>query len=199
MSYMNQTAFDDPTNWLRAENASGDQSASLLSTTGPVLASPKVGGLLNPKKFVLVEGDELFRFAAKSTAGEQAIAGAWWLERAQFEKLLAFTNQHGIGIATAVRVLCLVPSEWSDMGKLMRVTVARPLLAMRGLGDNVSIDKGDGHGRVALGHANDNPARRLYQLFVPGLGEPGTAAQAFAHGKTYDLSVAAGLRGWLDP
>ena len=197
MSFLNQHAFDDPQNWIRSEGGDPNPDRAVVSTNGKVLFYSSTGGMLSPRRYELREGTTLFRFAASDASVETIMAGSWWVERAEFEKILSFATQHGIGAGMAARVLCLVPPQWSDMGRLLRVRVVRPLLAMRGLGSSVSVDGGPGLGQVNLPHANANPARRLHQVFIPGLREPGLASAALAFGNLYDLDPREGLRGWL--
>ena len=123
--------------------------------------------------------------------------GGWWVEPKEFNKLLSFAQQHNIGVGVALRSLAMVPPEWSDLAKLIRVQLRAPLLAMRGLGETAIVDGGDGLGMVHMKHQNHNPARRLHQLFIPGLRNPGLARQAIAIENVYDLGKEGSLRGFL--
>ena len=197
MAFINQQDFDDPQMWLRAEGADLSEERAVVSTNGTVLFYARTGGMLRPRRRELSEGTVLFRLGGSDATVEALMAGSWWVERAEFGKLLAFARSHDLGIGMAMRVLCLVPPQWSDMGRLIRVTVARPLLAMRGLGESVRTPAGDPHGDVRMEHRNDNPARRLHQLFIPGLRRAGLARRALRYGQVFDLDPAEGTRGWL--
>jgi hypothetical protein len=94
-----------------------------------------------------------------------------------------------------VRLLCLVPPEWSDLGLLVRCRVVRPLLAWRGLANSVIVRKSDNLGSVNLPAPNEIAARRLHQLFVPGLaGAGGDAISISAH---WTFTAEDSMRGWL--
>lgn len=195
--FLNQQAFDDPQNWMRAEGVDTDPDKAFVSTNGTALFYARTGGMMNPKRWELAPRDTLYRLGASDAEVPQLMAGSWWIAAAEFSKLLSFAQQHDLGIGMAVRALCLVPPQWSDMGQLIRVSVKRPLLAMRGLGQSVSVAAEDGLGRVEMQHRNDNPARRLHQLFIPGLRAPGVAKSALAFGNVYALDPAEGMRGWI--
>jgi len=92
-----------------------------------------------------------------------------WLEKKSFEKLLSFADYHEISVGMATRILCMVPPEWSDLSVLVRAATRRPLLAYSGLGNSVVVPMKDGLGPVKLPHQNDIAARRVQQLYIPGL------------------------------
>jgi hypothetical protein len=102
---------------------------------------------------------------------------------------------HGLSIGLAVRILCLVPPEWSDLGLLIRARVMRPLLAYRGLGNNVIIQKSDRLGNVAFPHQNEIAARRLHQLYIPGLAAGADRALSIEQDWRFDPQSA--MQGWL--
>lgn len=195
--FLNQNAFDDPQNWMRAEGVDPDPQKAFVSTNGKALFFARTGGMMSPKRCELAPGTTLYRLGATGVEVPQLMAGSWWVARSEFSKLLSFAQQHDLGIGMAVRALCLVPPQWSDMGQLIRVSVRRPLLAMRGLGQSVSVDAGDGLGQVTLPHRNENPARRLHQLFIPGLRAPGAAESAFVFGNVFALDPKESMRGWI--
>lgn len=70
-----------------------------------------------------------------------------------------------------MRLLCLVPPEWSDATVLVRARVTQALLAWRGLGNSVVTPMKGGKGMVKLPHQNDISSRRLHQLYIPGLAD----------------------------
>ena len=195
--FLNQRAFDDPQNWMRAEGVDTDPGKAFVSTNGKALFYARTGGMMKPERCELVPGDTLYRLGASGAEVPQLMAGSWWVAKAEFSKLLSFAQQQGLGVGMAVRALCLVPPQWSDMGQLIRVSVRRPLLAMRGLGQSVSVDAADGLGRVEMQHQNHNPARRLHHLFIPGLREPGLADSALSFGNVFALDPKEGMRGWI--
>jgi hypothetical protein len=146
---------------------------------------------------VAEEGDVIYRFGTSGKSVPDLMQGAWWVAQPEMEKLLSFAQQHGVGIGVAVRALALLPPQWSDLGRLIRVRVRRRLLAMRGLGESVHLDPKDGLRTVSLPHQNHNPARRLHQLFIPGLSEPGFANRVFEFGNVYDIDPEQSVRGFL--
>jgi hypothetical protein len=166
-SFANADQFRGPEPF---EAASGVNSA-IIDPHGHVIAHVMTGGMIAPKKCELASWTVLFRFGASAASPFDVAQGRWWLEKSSFEKLLSFANVHEISVGMAARVLCLVPPEWSDLGTLVRAVTRRPLLAYRGLGNSVVVPKKDRFGAVRLPHQNDIAARRLYQVFIPGLAD----------------------------
>lgn len=194
---INQAAFNDPQNWMRAEGVNLNADDAFVSTNGAVLFYAKTGGMMSPKKHLLEPGSTLYRFGASGAKVDALLSGSWWVDQSQFDKLISFAQQHQIGVGLAMRALALVPPQWSDMGTLVRVNVRAPLLAMRGLGESVRVDAGDGLGDVNMPHHNTNPARRLFQLFIPGLREPGMAQKAFTFGNIFHFDPDAANKGFI--
>jgi hypothetical protein len=168
---------------------------ALVDPQGRVIGYVSTGGILGPVRHELPAGSIIFRFGSSRVQPPDLLRGAWWIERASFEKLLSFANTHGISIGLSVRLLCLVPPEWSDLGRLVRARVARPLLCYRGLGNSVVVRKSDGLGSVRLPHANDIAARRTHQLFIPGLDQVGPSSLTLEEGWTFDPKKAD--QGWI--
>ena len=195
-TFANQSAFSSPDSHARARGANLNPNQAITDPSGRVLAYVQTGGMLGPQRHELPEGTTLYRFGGNAAA--QSIAkGAWWIERREFEKLFSFANSHELALGMAVRILCLVPPEWSDMARLVRARVARPLLAYRGLANSVMVGKSDGLGAVRLPHQNEIAARRLHQLFIPGLGDAGTGGSAIVVEQDWQLDPQSGRRGWL--
>ena len=71
-----------------------------------------------------------------------------------------------------------------------------PLLAWRGLAMSVVTPARGGGPHVKLPHQNDIAARRLHQLYIPGLGEP-SAGGALHVEQSYPLDQQASQRGFL--
>ena len=195
MPFANDADFDDPLSLMRARGVDPDPARAFVDTAGKPLFYAQTGGILNPERAELDEGTTLYRFGGGGADVPALMAGCWWVDAAAFAKLLSFASQHDIPASTAMRHLALVPPDWSDMTRLVRVRTARPLRAWQGLANSVHIDPGDGLGVKSMPHRNDNPARRMAQLYIPGLWKPG-AAQAWLHyGNDYTFSVEDGLRG----
>ena len=165
--FVNEAAFRDP----KARNQAlgiDTRTAALVNAQGQTIAYAQTGGMVSPTRHPIQKGEILFRFAAGNTPLERAVTGGWWVSSREFDKLFNFAQHHDIHTAMAARMLCCVPPEWSDMGLLVRAKVNSPLLAYRGLGNHVSIKHKDG-GKVKMKAHNDTEARRLHQLFIPGL------------------------------
>lgn len=195
MSFANIADFERPASRLMAMGHDLRQQKAIVDVKGNVLAYAQTGGILNPSRHVLSAGDIIFRFGGAGAPVQKVATGSWWIERSQFEKLIAFSNTHGVAVPVATRLLALVPPEWSDMGLLVRARVRRALLAWRGLGNSVVVPKKDGLGNVNLPHANEIGARRLLQLFVPGLSTPGIDALTIEGSWTFTPGQARD--GWL--
>ena len=97
----------------------------------------QTGRMLNPKRFELTPGAFVYRFGSVSAGPQKVAKGGWWMERAQFDKLVNFANVWSITVGMAMRTLCLHSPEWSDATLLVRGRVSDPLLAWRGLANAV--------------------------------------------------------------
>jgi hypothetical protein len=195
--FANQAAFDAPESKARASGVDLNPNRAIVDSRGQVLAYAQTGGMLSPQRCQLDRGVIIFRFGGAGRSARDVAGGAWWVQRAEFEKLLSFAQIHDLSIGVAVRILCLVPPEWSDIGLLVRARVVKDLLAWRGLANTVVIPAKAGTPRVRLPHQNEIAARRLHQLFIPGLDAPGMLAQAIQLENEYQLDAAAGVRGFL--
>lgn len=192
MIFANQSAFDDNS---RRQAAGVDLRASQAITDphGNVLAYAQTGGMMSPMRHELPTGTLLFRFGGGGRSAQQVAEGAWWVAQAEFNKLESFAQVHKLSIGMAMRLLCLVPPEWSDATLLIRARVIRDLLAWRGMANTVVLPAGKGAGPHVLPHQNDIAARRLYQLYVPGLPRSG----ALSVENSYPLSETEGRQGFL--
>jgi hypothetical protein len=195
--FANQYEFNDPKSRMRAAGADLNPNRAIVDPRGQVLAYAQTGGILGPLRFELERGAKMFRFGAAGRPARDVAAGGWWVEQSQFDKLLSFAQTYDVALGIAVRLLCLVPPEWSDLGLLVRARVVRPLLAWRGLANSVVIAPTAKNSAVRLPHQNDIAERRLAQLYVPGLDSPAIASTAIQIENDYALDTAAGLRGFL--
>jgi hypothetical protein len=164
-AFANAGQFAGSESFLAANGA----NSTIVDPRGNVIAHVMTGGMIAPQRYEIAPGTTLFRFGASGASPFDVAQGRWWLEKQSFEKLLSFANTYDISVGMAARVLCLVPPEWSDLGALVRAATRAPLLAYRGLGNSVVVPKNDGFGAVRLPHQNEIAARRLPQLFIPGL------------------------------
>jgi hypothetical protein len=194
--YANQTAFDQPDSRRMALGVDLRPANAITDAQGRVLAHKQTGGMLSPTRHVLNTGDALFRFGSRTAGPVKVAGGAWWMDQAAFDQLFRFAQVWELSVGMAMRILCLVPPEWSDATLLIRARVAQPLLAWRGLANSV-VTPAAGGGSVKMPHQNDIAARRLHQLFVPGLAalpadRPGVRVE-----QDYPLDEAAGKRGFI--
>lgn len=169
-AFANQTAFDQPRSRLLALGTDLSPARALVDAQGRVVAHARTGGMLNPQRHALRRGDTIYRFGGSRLPREVA-RGAWWLEAREWQLLVNFAIHHDIYVGLAMRVLCLVPPEWSEATVLVRARVDQDLLAWRGLGNSVLTPMKGGRGQVKMPHQNDIAARRVHQLFIPGLAE----------------------------
>jgi hypothetical protein len=197
MAFANAAAFADPNSRQMASGVDLNSRHAITDARGNVLAYAQTGGLMSPSRHELRPGQKIFRFGGSRRTAQAVAAGGWWVKQTEFEKILAFANVHGLSIGMAMRCLCLVPPEWSDVGVLIRARVVRELLAWRGLGNSVVTPAKGGGVMVNLPHQNEIAARRCHQLFIPGLNAPGLAADSLAVENSYPLDAQAGVRGFL--
>jgi hypothetical protein len=144
---------------------------AIVDASGNVLAHTRTGGMIDPERFMLKTGSTIYRFGG-SRAPKDVAKGGWWIEKREFQLLVNFAISNDIYVGLAMRMLCLVPPEWSDATVLVRGRVVQDLLAWRGLGNSVVTPiKGSKNGVVRLPHQNEISARRLHQLYIPGLAD----------------------------
>ncbi len=200
--FVNSREFDHPNSRQQAMGVD-TRRAALYSAGGQALAHPQTGGMISPSRHELHTNDVLYRFASSESTLGRAVTGGWWVAREEFQQLSSFAQHNNLHIAMAARLLCCVPPEWSDMGLLLRAVVNQPLLAYRGLGNDVRVDHPDGLGAVHMQAHNHIASRRLYQLFIPGLVQYAdkTPNQVLPGALTLEqewrLDTEQARRGWL--
>jgi hypothetical protein len=197
MRFVNRAAFDDPKSRQAAMGVDFRTQNAVLDPNGRVLFYAQTGGVLNPQRFELAPGDGVFRFGSSSAGPQKVAKGGWWLQKAEFERLVNFANVWSIAVGMAARALCLVPPEWSDMTLLVRGRVSDPLLAWRGLANAVVTPAAGGGPPVRMPTQNDIAARRVHQLYVPGLADLGSFAPGIRVEQDYPLDKRESLRGFL--
>ncbi|MCP1831701.1 hypothetical protein J2R76_000129 [Bradyrhizobium sp. USDA 4532] len=169
VAFGNQVAFHDPSSRMMAAGVDLRKSNAIVDLQGNVLAYAQTGGMMAPTPFEIVPGEKLYRFGSVGAGMHRVAVGSWWLERGAFEKLVSFAQAHDLSIGMALRYLCLVPPEWSDVTILIRARANARLLAWRGLADTVVTKTNNGGPPVKMTQQNEIAARRVYQLFIPGL------------------------------
>jgi hypothetical protein len=195
--FANAAAFSAPRSMLQAMGADLSATRAIVDAQGHVLAYARTGGMIDPQRYELHARDTIYRFGSSARSTKDVAVGGWWLQRQEFELLLRFANTHDIFLGLAMRLLCLVPPEWSDAGVLVRARVARPLLAWRGLANSVVTPAGDGRGAVRMPHQNEISARRVHQLYIPGLADIGTLDPAIAVEQDFHLDPRQARQGFL--
>jgi hypothetical protein len=197
MAFLNQQAFDDPRSFQAARGVDFRPANAITDAKGRVLFHAQTGGMLAPQKRELQSGEILFRFGTRA-AGVKAVAGGgWWLERTSFEKLFSFAQTWDLSIGVAMRLLCLVPPEWSDATLLVRARTCAPLLAWRGLAAPVVTPAKDGGPMVRMPNPNEIAERRLHQLFIPGLAALPSSNPGLKVEQDYPLDAEASRRGFI--
>src|SRR5262245_52078652 len=194
--FANQADFDDPRSRAMATGVDLNVRNAITDPNGNVLAYAQTGGMIAHARYELDPGQHLFCFGGAGRSAQAVAAGGWWVEQSEFETLLSFAQIHDVSLGLAMRLLCLVPPEWSDASLLVRARVMRGLLAWRGLANSV-VTPAQGGGTVRLPHQNEIAARRLHQLFIPGLGRPGMASSCLSIESDHRLDPTDSVRGFL--
>lgn len=196
-NFVNGAAFDEPRSRMLALGANLSAAKAIVDRHGNVLAHARTGGMMNPQRFELHPQTTIYRFGSAGRSAQEVAKGGWWIERREFEQLINFANTHGIFIGLAMRLLCLVPPEWSDASLLIRARVARSLVSWRGLANSVVAPAKSGSGFVRMPHQNEISARRVHQLFIPGLNDLNSLEPAISVEQVFHLDPGEGARGFL--
>jgi len=195
--FANEAEFDRPASRAAAAGINLSSTRAIVDPQGRVLAQARTGGMINSQRYTLWNGTRLFRFGRSTQSPQEVARGGWWLEAREFERLVSFANVHRIYLGLAMRLLCLVPPEWSDATQLVRARVDRSLLAWRGLANTVVTPIAGGLGTLRLPHPNEISERRLHQLYIPGLAEPSSIEPAIAIERTFALDPKTSVEGFL--
>ncbi|WDF73077.1 hypothetical protein [Novosphingobium sp. KACC 22771] len=171
MTFANQRQFDAPGTKLRAMGYNTSlnpqphrpEVESIHCVKQSLLAT---GGIENPQERVVAAGTKLVRFGS-GVLVPQVAAGEWWLDWGNYQIVEQYADAAGKSVPVAVRELCCVPLEWSDMTIVVQARVIQPLLAYEGSGASATVKEGrehlDGMRAKSLG---------LTQMFIPGLSDP---------------------------
>lgn len=196
-NFVNGAAFDAPASRMLALGADLSVARAIVDSRGNVLAHARTGGMIDPQRFELHPKSTIYRFGGAGRSPQEVAKGAWWIERREFEHVINFANTHGIFVGLAMRLLCLVPPEWSDASLLIRARVARSLVSWRGLANSVVTPMKGGSGFVRMPHQNEISARRIHQLFIPGLSDLNSLEPPISVEQVFRLDPNEGARGFL--
>lgn len=138
-TFANQRAFDNPGTRLRAagQGGQGGPNSPIYAFDGSIAAYTTNGGIEDPMRYEIPRGTRLLRFGQGGVAS-LVVQGEWWLAYNEFRKVLAFADQNKMGLGAAVRMLCAVPSDWSQLDLVVHVKTHGDLLAYAGPG-NVAV------------------------------------------------------------
>lgn len=135
------------------------------------------GGMIAPRQDCIPARTTLVRFSSfrdgvpKDKAsgpqyfGRDAASGAWWLDWVAYKAIEHYADRIGESVAYAVRQVCAVPIEWSDMSYVVQGTTRSPLMVYAGMGKPVKAAQG-----VIDPLARGKP--RIEQYYIPGLSDP---------------------------
>lgn len=195
-AFANRHAFEDPRSRLQAIGTDLSPERAIVDAHGRVLAHARTGGMIDPVPHELRPGATLYRFGGRRDPRDIA-KGGWWIDKREFQQMVNFAIGHDIYVGLAMRLLCLVPPEWSDATTLVRARVEVDLLAWRGLGNSVVTPMRGGKGMVRMPHQNELSARRLHQLFIPGLATLGGLQPPLAIEDVRELGAGESDLGFL--
>jgi hypothetical protein len=167
--FANQAAFNDPKSRMQALGQNTKPEMAVVDSRLKPLFYMQTGGMIHPQRDEIKPGAILYRFANAKDGVQRAMTGGWWVHAKEFATIESFAMQKRVSVSMAARILCCVPPEWSDMTLLVRARVSEPLLAYKGLGNNVNTPAPDNLAPVKMTAHNDIAARRLHQLYIPGL------------------------------
>ncbi|MEM8725073.1 MAG: hypothetical protein AAGE86_06090 [Pseudomonadota bacterium] len=184
MVAINQEAFDRPET---LKLASGQQLGRLRHFDHGDGYSPDGGlngGIVAPKRLLIPAGTTLVRFGGSPWRDARPFvpkvaSGEWWLDWPNYRTVERHADKLGESVAYAIRHLCAVPDDWSDMSFLIQGVTRSPLLAYTGEG-RAAVTKTATIDPRAAGKP------RLDQLFIPGLSSPDLRKQAILiRGQTF--------------
>lgn len=167
MHFANQHWFDRPDALLEARGA---------ARTGPIAAADgsldwnNNGGILAPVRAELDAGTRLVRFGR--ILPWLSIAGGWWLEWSAYRRVEAFADRYRLPVQVALRLLCCIPPEWSELNVVIEARTIAALLAYRGPGAPVRVTNKASGQMSFMAATADAAGEMVPQLFIPGMGSP---------------------------
>jgi len=195
MVAINQEAFDRPQTLMMARGQQLGRLRHLSAGDGYSPDGGLNGGIIAPQRHLIPAGTTLVRFGGSPWRDARPFvpkvaSGEWWLDWPNYKTVEAYADKLGESVAYAVRHLCAVPDDWSDMSFLIQGTTRSPLLSYTGEGREAVTRSGTIDPR-----SSGKPT--LDQLFIPGLSSPDLRKKAILiNGQTF-LDPAMSKRGAL--
>lgn len=163
MEFANQYFFDGPSAYPEARGA--DRKQPIVKPDGS-LDWVTNGGIINPVRHEIAVGTRLVRFG--NIMPHFAVTGGWWLEFAAYRKIEEFADRYRMPVQVALRLLCCVPPEWSQLTVLMQARTIAPLLAYRGAGAPVTLVNKTTKQTSFMAVTADASGNIVPQLYIPG-------------------------------
>lgn len=184
----NETYFADPRSRQTALGLQTGDGALWLDPSGSQTLPLQNGGIIDPQRFDIEPGTEIFSFTTVTTELKWMLGREWWVARTELDQIIRFAQINHLSMGHAVRRLCCVPPEWGNkLNFLIAARTTTGLAAWRGLANSAVASSelrspaGYAVGRTST-HTparNDIAAWRCPQLYIPGLKELGAAARTW--------------------
>ncbi len=193
MVAINQEAFDRPETLKLAQGRQLGRLRHFDHGDGYSPDGGLNGGIISPQRYLIPAGSLLVRFGGSPWRDARPFvpkvaSGEWWLDWANYQKVESYADKLGESVSYAVRHLCAVPDDWSDMSFLIQGNTRSPLLAYTGEG-RAAVTKSATIDPRAPGKP------KLDQLFIPGLSSPDLRKKAILiRGQTF-LDPAMSKKG----
>jgi hypothetical protein len=143
-------------------------------------------GMLRP--ITIPAGQIIYRFydSNKATTPVAGAEGPWWLEFEYFQSVKHFGERHGYKLGYAARLFAAILYEWSEVSAFVACRTLSPLYAWKGRGKQVRSSGKDPRDLSTMTPMQS--ILEIYQLYVPGMGGPGSmsrqALQVQRHGSS---------------
>lgn len=203
MDPINQRWFDFPGSIERARGVT--IKGALVDPQGRIVVKFTNGGISAPQPYTVPAGSFIARFGSKrlgpltnlAAGGLFAMAaeGEWWLDRVNFDRVKAFATTKNIGLPVAVRLLCCVPLEWSDLDLLIEAVTKQDLRGYRGLANPARVQTANYSENLPA--IPDHKGRMISQLYIPGLTSPDVRHDALMINRQTFLSPELGRTGYI--
>ncbi|UAJ09019.1 hypothetical protein [Polymorphobacter megasporae] len=195
--FANQRFFDAVGTELIAggQGSYSGPSSPIYGADGLTAGHATNGGIERPQRYVIPLGTRIMRFG-RNILADLVLQGEWWLEEVELNKVVKFAEQKNIGVCTAIRLLCAVPSEWSTLEMMVQAVVVGSLLAYRGPGNSAFIPVAQGRAAVegrntsGLVTSHGRPLGKVVGAQPPKLAQPPE------YGRSEIIPVIPDTNGW---